>query len=356
MTEVSPTDVGSARARPSARANPASPSDDRPQRDGITSRPVRRLIARRLLLGILTLWMVSIIVFAATQALPGDAAIARLTKSQNSQALSTLREGLHLDRPVVVQYWLWVRGIFTGDLGTSFSSGNPIWEFIGGRVGNTVMLAALAALIGIPFGLLVGIWSAVRRGRLFDQIASPVSLALAAIPDFVIGIGLILLFSTSSLALFPAVSVIDPGRSPFAQLDRFALPAITLGLAAAPYVARMIRASMIEVLESDYIASARLNGINELGVVVRHGLVNGSGPTIQAVGIALAYLAGGVVVVESVFGFPGLGSALVDAVQNRDIPTIQALALLFAAVYVVINIISDVAVILVTPKLRTRGI
>jgi peptide/nickel transport system permease protein len=294
-----------------------------------------------------------VLVFAATQALPGNAAVLRLAHNQNPEALFALRRTLHLDEPAVSQYWLWVKGVAGGNLGNSLISGAPVSTLIAGRVTNTLVLAAFAALIGFPLGLAAGIITAVRRDSMLDHVLALVLLGLAAVPDFVLGIALILLLGTGGFNVLPAVSALSTSEPVLAQLDLLVLPALTLALVAVPYIARMVRASLIEVLESDYIAMARLKGLSESRVILRHALVNGSGPAIQAAGVTLAYLAGGVVVVEAVFGYPGLGSALVSAVQNRDIPVIQTVSLLFAACYVLINIMADAAVVLVTPKLRT---
>jgi peptide/nickel transport system permease protein len=312
-----------------------------------------RFLIRRIVLGLLTLLLVSIIVFAATQALPGDAAVIKLARAQTPQALAALRAHFHLNESVFSQYFGWLGNTLQGNLGTSFLQGIPVSTVVSQSLGNTVVLAVCAAVIGLPLAFVIGIVSAMKRGRLFDNVSTVVLLATAALPEFVLGILLILLFSTSVFRLFPAVSILNPGESAWGQLKDVALPAITLALAIAPYVGRMIRASMIEVLESDYVSMARLKGVKEWRVVLRHALVNGSGPSIQATAIALAYLAGGVVVVESVFRYPGLGSQLVSSVQTRDIPVVQAIVLFFAAFYVVVNIVADMITVLITPRLRT---
>jgi peptide/nickel transport system permease protein len=195
--------------------------------------------------------------------------------------------------------------------------------------------------------------SALKRDRVFDHGTTIALLVIAALPEFVLGILLILLFSTSVFRIFPAVSILTPGQQAITQPKELVLPVITLALAIAPYVGRMIRASMIEVLESDYVAMARLKGVSERRVVLHHALINGAGPSLQATAIALAYLAGGVVVIEAVFRYPGLGTVLVSAVQARDVPVIQAVTIMFASVYVIVNILADVLTVLVTPRLRT---
>jgi peptide/nickel transport system permease protein len=314
-----------------------------------------RFLIRRILLGLLTLLIVSIIVFVATQALPGDAAVLKLGRAKTPQSLAALRAHFHLNEPIYSQYWGWLTDTLQGNLGNSFLQGVPVTQVLRNSAGNTFWLALYAALVGIPLGYVIGIVSAVKRGRTFDNVSTIAMLVIAAIPDFVLAILLILLFSVSVFRFFPAVSLLNTSESAATQLNYVVLPALTLALVTAPYVARMIRASMIEVLESDYVSMARLKGVKEWRVVVQHALVNGAGPSLQVTAISLAYLAGGVVVVESVFRYPGLGSELVQAVLARDLPVVQAIVLIFAAVYVVVNIVADLITIMITPRLRTAA-
>jgi peptide/nickel transport system permease protein len=310
-------------------------------------------IIRRILLGILTLFFVSIIVFAATQALPGDAARAILGRTATPDSLKALREQLHLNEPVLQQYWHWLKGFLTGDPGNSLAAQQPVTEVLGTRLKNSVALVALAAIISTPLSIALGAYSAARRDRAFDHTAGVVTLALAAVPEFVIGIGLVVLLGTTVFTVLPAVSLIPPGESPWSHPKELVLPVLTLVIAVFTYTTRIMRASMVEVLESDYVEMARLKGLPERRVVWRHAVPNAIVPTIQVTALNFAYLAGGIVVVEVVFGYAGIGSALVDGVHNRDIPIVQALAMLIAAVYVVLNVIADVLVILVSPRLRT---
>jgi len=215
------------------------------------------------------------------------------------------------------------------------------------------VLVLLAALISTPLAVFLGAVTARRRDSPFDHGASVVMLALAALPEFVVGIGLVVLLGTTVFTVLPAVSLIPPDSSPWSHLNELVLPTLTLVIAVFPYTARIMRASMVEVLESDYVEMARLKGIREQRVVWRHAVPNAIAPTIQVTALNLAYLAGGIVVVEFVFGYAGIGSALVDAVHNRDVPVVQALAMLIAAVYIVLNVLADVASILVSPRLRT---
>lgn len=315
--------------------------------------PLVKIIVRRLLLGVLTLLLVSVLVFAATQTLPGDTAQAILGKSATPENLKVLREQLGLDRPAVVQYGSWLGSILKGSLGDSLVAKEPVTSLISQRVINSAALVLLAAIISIPLSILLGSLSGLFRDRAFDSITSLGSLALAALPEFVIGILLIGLFATQVFHWFPAVSRVDPNVPLTSQLQMLILPALTLVLAVGPYIIRILRASMVEVLESEYVQMARLKGMPENIVLRRHALPNAVIPAIQVIALNLAWLAGGVVVVEYLFNYPGIGSGLVDAVANRDVPVIQAIVLLIAALYVGFNLIADILTILVSPRLRT---
>jgi peptide/nickel transport system permease protein len=211
----------------------------------------------------------------------------------------------------------------------------------------------LAALVSLPLAVVLGALSGMLRDRMFDHASSLALLTIAAAPEFVVGVALIFLLGTTVLQVLPPVSIIDPGVPLLDQFNKLLLPALTLVLAVTPYVARMVRASVVEVLESEYVEMARLKGLSPSYVLVRHVLPNALVPTISVTALQFAYLAGGVVVVENVFGYPGIGSGLVGAVDSRDLPTIQALTLLIAAFYVVVNLIADVMTILISPRLRT---
>lgn len=315
--------------------------------------PLLKIVLRRILLGLLTLLLVSVVVFAATQALPSDTARAILGREATPERLAALREQLNLNRPAVVQYGSWLGGVVTGDMGDSLVAKQPVTKLLSGRVKNSAVLVSLAALISIPLALIFGSLSGLLRDRGFDTVVSLGSLTLAALPEFVVGIILVLLFATQVIHLFPAVALLNPNASIFGQLKMLVLPSMTLVLAVAPYIVRTLRASMIEVLESDYIQMARLKGMPERTVLGRHALPNAIVPAIQVIALNLAWLAGGVVVVEYLFNYPGIGSALMDAVSNRDLPVIQAITLLIAALYVVFNLTADILTILVSPRLRT---
>ena len=324
----------------------------RPRR-GRVFRGIGGFIARRVLFGVVTLFVASVIIFAATQALPGDAARSILGRNATPESLAALRQQLGLDKPVVQQYTDWIGGVLRGDLGTSLDASRPVVSVIGEPVGYSAFLMLLAAVISIPLAILVGAASARRRDGPFDHAVSIVTLALAALPEFVVGIVLVVIFATTVWHLFPAVTIIAPGTPPWSHPKELVLPTITLAIAVTPYIARIMRASMVEILESDYVEMARLKGLSERLVLWRHAVPNGIAPTFQVIAINLAYLAGGIVVVESVFNYPGIGKAFVDAVHGRDMPVVQALSLLIAALYVILNLLADVATILVSPRLRT---
>ena len=314
-----------------------------------------KLVLRRLALALLTLWLVSLLVFAATLALPGDAAQAILGREATPDRLAALRNQLHLDEPVVTQYLKWLGGIVTGDLGNSAATQAPVGQLLSDRVGNSAFLVVISALVAVPLSILIGVWTAMRRDRPVDHIVSTTSLILASLPEFVIGIALILLFATQVFHAFPAVSLLGPGEKAWDDPKVVVLPAATLVLAVVPYISRIMRGSMVEVLESEYVTMATLKGLPRRTVIWRHAVPNAIVPAIQVTALQLAYLAGGVVVVEFVFSYPGIGAALVEAVGNRDMPVVQDVTMLAAGIYVGLNILADVATILVTPKLRTAG-
>ena len=311
-------------------------------------------ILRRLLLGIVVLILVSILVFLATQALPGDPARAILGRSATPQSLAALRRQLHLDQPVLTQYWTWVTGLLHGNLGTSLEAQEPVSTLLAPKLVNSAVLVALAAILSIPLSIAIGAWAALKREKVFDQTSSNLLLLLAALPEFVVALILVILFATTVFHFLPAISTVPPGSRPWNNWLALVLPTLTLVIAVAPYVARIMRASMIEVLESDYVEMARLKGLPERTVLIRHALPNALGPVFQVIALNLAYLAGGIIVIEFVFNYTGIGGATVEAVNNHDLPVVQALAILLAAVYVVLNLLADVATILVTPKLRTQ--
>ena len=316
---------------------------------------MRKLIVRRLALGLLTLFLISLIVFAALLALPGDAATAILGREATPDRVAALRDQLNLDDSVVSQYLQWIGGVLTGSFGESAATQQAVSELLSERVANSAFLVLVASAVAIPLSIGLGVFMAMRRDRPADHVASTTTLVLAALPEFVIGIGLVLLFATSVFHWFPAVSILPPGEKAWQHPDVVVLPAATLVLAVAPYISRIMRGSMVEVLESEYVTMARLKGLSRRTVIWRHAVPNAIVPAIQVTALQLAWMAGGVVVVEFVFSYPGIGAALVDAVGNRDMPVVQTVTMLAAAVYVLMNLVADLATILVTPKLRTAA-
>jgi peptide/nickel transport system permease protein len=316
---------------------------------------MRKLVVRRLLLGVLTLWLISLVVFAAVLALPGDAATAILGREATPDRVAALREQLNLNDSVISQYLQWIGGVITGSFGTSAATQQPVSDLLAARVGNSAFLVFVAALVAIPLSIALGVWMAMRRDRTVDNVGSTTTLVLAALPEFVIGIGLVLLFATSVFQWFPAVSLLPPGTRAWEEPNVVVLPAATLVLAVTPYISRIMRGSMVEVLESEYVTMARLKGLSERTVIWRHAVPNAIVPAIQVAALQLAWMAGGVVVVEFVFSYPGIGAALIDAVGNRDMPVVQTVTMLAAGIYVALNLLADLATILVTPKLRTAA-
>jgi peptide/nickel transport system permease protein len=316
---------------------------------------MRRLIVRRLLQGLLTLWLISLVVFAAVLALPGDAATAILGREATPERVAALRDQLNLEDSVVSQYLQWIGGVLTGTFGESAATQQPVSDLLSERVGNSLFLVFIASIVAIPLSIAIGVWLAMRRDKAVDHVGSTVSLILAALPEFVIGLGLVLLFATSVFQWFPAVSLLAPGEKAWEAPKYVVLPAATLILAVTPYISRIMRGSMIEVLESEYVTMARLKGLPERTVIWRHAVPNAIVPAIQVAALQLAWMAGGVVVVEYVFSYPGIGAALVDAVGNQDMPVVQTVTMLAAGFYVLMNLVADLATIFVTPKLRTAA-
>lgn len=314
-----------------------------------------RLIVRRLLISLLILLAVSLLVFVAVLLLPGDPAQAVLGQQATPERLAALREQMQLDEPVWQRYLSWLGGLLVGDLGVSAATGGPVRELVGERIAASLLLMLLASLVSVPVGILVGTWSALRRGRTGDHVVTGVSLVLAALPEFVVGIGLIALFSTTVLTVLPSVTLAPPGEAVWFYPAQLVLPVLTLVLVVTPYIVRMMRATMSEVLDSGHVEMARLKGVPERQVVLRHAVPQALAPVAQVVAIQLAWLAGGIVVVEFLFRYPGVGQALVDAVANRDVQVVQALTMLVAVVYVLVNLLADVVGIVTNPKLRTEG-
>jgi peptide/nickel transport system permease protein len=313
-----------------------------------------RFLFRRLAIGLVIVWVVSLLVFVAIHLLPGNAALSILGKNATPRTIASLNRQLGLDRSLADQYWRWLSGLVTGAWGTSLVSSLKVSSIVGTRALNTALIAFFATVVSVPIAALVGTLSATRSGGWMDSVVSVLTLVLAALPSFVIAILVIYVLATNVLHLFPAASLVDPSRSIFSQLKVTILPSLTLVLATVPYPIRMVRASVIDVLESDYVMNARLRGLSEPHIIFRHALRNAWGPMIQATALNLLFMAGGLVVVETVFAYPGIGYALVQAVGQRDVPVVQTITVLLAAAYVAVNLLADLGVILVTPRLRAQ--
>lgn len=314
--------------------------------------PIAGLVISRVGGGVITLVIVSIVVFAATQVLPGNAAFAVLGRNATPLRLHALELQLHLDRSAPDQYFAWMGSLLTGSAGNSLANGEPVWQLVAPRLVNSAVLVAVSGLIGALVGVLLGVIAAVRKDRVFDHAISVVSLVVTALPEFVVAIALVILFATVVSQVLPAVSMLPPGTWAWQQPELLVLPVATLVIVIFPYIFRMMRGAMIEALESDYVEMARLKGLPMWRVLLVHALPNAVPPTVQVIGLNLLYLAGGIVVVEYVFNFPGIGQGLVNAVSNRDIPVIQLIVVILAAFYVFMNIITDVAALLATPRRR----
>lgn len=311
------------------------------------------LIIRRLLIGVLVLLIISAIIFLATQTLPGDAAQAILGRQATPERLEALREQLNLNQPPLMQYLAWLQGVLTLDFGHSLANGRAVTEIISPLFRNSVVLMLAAAFIGTPVALMLGAWSALQRDQFGDHATAIFTLIFAAVPEFVVGMILVIFFATGVFNWLPAVYV---GTGPtWKQPAQLVLPAVTLALSVGPYIVRSMRATMLEVLESQYVQQARLKGLREYKVLLRHGFPNAIGPVVQVVALQLAYMMGGAVVVEFLFRYPGIGNALVDAVANRDLPVIQFLTLIIAAITVGVNLLADVIGLVANPKVRTAG-
>jgi peptide/nickel transport system permease protein len=310
------------------------------------------MILMRIAVGIGLLFIVSLVIFSATELLPGDLATQLLGQSATPETVAALREQLGLNDPAPVRYWNWLSGALTGDLGVSLANNRPIADLIGSRLGNTVFLALYAAALSVPISLTLGILAALWRNSIFDRMANAGALTAISFPEFFVAYILVLWLAQTGL--FPSMVRINPTTTFGDRIYMTFLPALTLTLVVTAHMMRMTRASIINLMASPYIEMARLKGLSPLRIVLRHALPNALAPIINVVALNLAYLITGVVVVEVVFVYPGLGQLMVDAVSNRDIAVVQAVALIFAAAYVALNLIADVLSTLTNPRLMNR--
>lgn len=310
-----------------------------------------KFLARRLLLGLLTLWAITVLVFAGTEILPGDVASAVLGQSATEELKAALRIQMGLDRPMLVRYFEWLGRILSGDLGISLANNFPIAGLVAPRVLNTLYLATVTAVIAVPLSIALGLFSAAFPDSPFDRGVNVVTLFAVSVPDFLIAIILIIIFSVE-MRWFPMmlrrVDFSDFG----AAMHALALPVATLMLTMLSHMIRMTRATILDVLRSPYVEMAILKGASKGRIILRHAAPNALAPIVNVIALNLGYLISGVVVVEVVFTYPGLGRLMVDAIGMRDLPLVQVTALIFCATYIVLNIMADMVAIMSNPRLR----
>lgn len=309
------------------------------------------LLAKRLALGVLTLFVVSLVIFIAVEMLPGNFAEEILGSSATPETVAAIEHQLGLDQPAWLRYLDWLWGAVHGDFGISFGNKHPIAEQLAPRFANTLFLAVVAACIAVPLSLAIGILAALYRNSVFDRVANVVTLTSISSPEFFLAY-VLMLFLAVIYPVFPSLSSVSPAMSFWERLQVTMLPALTLTLVVMAHMMRMTRAAIINLLASPYIEMARLKGIKPGRIITVHALPNALAPIINVVAINLAYLITGVVVVETVFVYPGIGQLFVASVEVRDIPVVQACSLIFAGAYILLNLLADVLSILTNPRLR----
>lgn len=311
-------------------------------------------VTRRIGAMLLTVALASLLVFLALQALPGDVATQVLGQDATPAAKAALREQLHLDQPAWERYLSWVWHALHGDLGTSLASGDLVSSLIGTHLRNTLLIAGVAVVVGVLLSLVLGVVAGVLRDRWPDHLISGISLVGMSVPEFVVATLLVLAFSIA-VPVFPAV-VLDDASAPLRDLlPAVWLPAVALAIALSAYIVRMARAGVVDTMASEHVTTARLKGLSPGRVLLRHALPSALLPAINVIAITIAWLIGGVVVVESVFNYPGIGKLMLDSVYDRDLPVLQAIAVLSAVVYALTNLAADLMAMLLNPRLRTGG-
>ena len=313
---------------------------------------ILKLILSRIATGLLTLLAVSFIIFVATEILPGDVAARALGRFATEEAKQIFRQQLHLDRPIPERYLTWLGGVVRGRFGKSIVNQIDVNSVVGPKLAHTFVLAAYALVLYVPMSLLLATFAAVFRDRPVDTAISLLTLVGLSIPEFALATLLLIAFAVS-VPIFPVLSVIALARTPVEVVRALTLPAVTLAVAMSVYTIRMLRDNLIEVLDSEYVRMAALKGVPWYRVILWHALPNALGPALNVTALNLAYLIGGVVVVERVFSYDGIGSLLVESVFLRDAPLIEATALVVSAVYILANLFADVTAMLLNPRLRT---
>lgn len=313
--------------------------------------PILKLVIQRLALGLLLLLAASVLIFVGTEILPGDVAQAVLGQGATEQALQNMRAQLGLDKPAYLRYFEWLFGAIQGDFGVALSNRQDIAAAIGRRLGNTLFLASVAAAIAVPLAIFLGLLAVRYRDRWPDKLISGITLTSISLPEFLLGYIIMYVFSVQ-LGWFPSVSNINAQMSFWQKLNAVALPAMVLTLVVLAHMMRMTRAAILNVMQSAYIETAELKGLRRFTIISRHAMPNSIAPIVNVVMLNLAYLVVGVVVIEVVFVYPGMGQYLVDHVSKRDVPVVQACGLIFATVYIGLNLIADLVSILSNPRLR----
>ena len=311
---------------------------------------VLKIVLQRLGLGFLTLFAVSIIIAFVVELLPGDITQAILGQSATPETVAAFRKEIGLDRPAHIRYFEWLGGMVQGDLGQSLASKREISEFVGTRLSNTLFLGGLAAAIAVPLALILGLLAALYRNSIYDRIVNLLTLTSISFPEFFVAYILILFLSVKA-GFFPGISNVSTDLAFSEQLFRTILPALTLTLVVLAHMLRMTRAAIINLPSSPYIEMASLKGTKPFRIIFHHALPNAWGPIVNVIALNLAYLVVGVVVVEVVFVYPGLGQLLVDSVSKRDLPVVQACSIIFAAVYILLNLFADIVSIISNPRL-----
>ncbi len=309
------------------------------------------MILRRVLIGLATLWAVSVVVFVGTEILPGDVAEILLGQNATPETLAVLRRELGLDQPAPVRYLAWLADMATGDLGISKAGGTEIATLIGDRINNTLLLAGVVAAIAVPLSVFLGILAASYPGTWIDRTISLGTLSVISIPEFLTAIVLVMLLAVG-LGWFPAIAYLRGTESTWDLARALALPILTLTIAISGQMTRLTRAAILNILDSPYIEMAILKGVPRWRIVLRHALFNAIGPIVNVIALNLAYLVSGVVIVETVFAYPGLAKLLIDGVQARDLPLVQACAMIFCGTYVGLILLADIAAISSNPRLR----
>jgi peptide/nickel transport system permease protein len=314
---------------------------------------ILRLIFVRIGANLLLLLAISLLVFLGTELLPGNVAEIVLGQGATPQAVAALTAEMHLDQPAALRYLIWLGGLLTGHLGHSLVNGDSVAATIASRLPNSLLLAGLTALVSVPIALALGITAAIWRGSAYDRIVNVITVASVSVPEFLVATLAVLVFAVR-LHWLPALAFLAGADSPADYFRVFALPVMTLSFATVAQMARMTRAALVNTLESSYVEMAVLKGARPARVVLRHALPNVIGPIANAIALSLSFLLGGIIIVETIFDYPGLARLMVDAVSTRDMPLIQACAMLFCAFYLLLVLIADIAAILSNPRLRFR--